>query len=102
MYTPGQPTDPHQPRFALVVSADARNRARDHAPTCVRSNPRCSGEHIVGVLRAYGTVRMSYYRWLWIGQGHLTTWSGGTLVPRRTSRATTSWRARSPRRGSST
>ena len=29
-YTPGQPTDPHQPRFVLVISADARNRARDH------------------------------------------------------------------------
>jgi mRNA-degrading endonuclease toxin of MazEF toxin-antitoxin module len=27
-YTPGQPTDPHQPR--LVVSADVRNRTRDH------------------------------------------------------------------------
>ena len=29
-YTPAQPTDPHQPRFVLVVSADVRNRARDH------------------------------------------------------------------------
>jgi len=29
-YTPGQPTDPHRPRFVLVVSADVRNRARDH------------------------------------------------------------------------
>jgi mRNA-degrading endonuclease toxin of MazEF toxin-antitoxin module len=29
-YTPGQPSDPHQPRFVLVISADARNRARDH------------------------------------------------------------------------
>jgi mRNA interferase MazF len=29
-YTPGQPTDPHQPRFVLVVSVDVRNRARDH------------------------------------------------------------------------
>ena len=29
-YTPGQPQDPHQPRFVLVVSADARNRAREH------------------------------------------------------------------------
>ena len=29
-YTPGQPSDPHQPRFVLVVSADVRNRARDH------------------------------------------------------------------------
>ena len=28
--TPGQPSDPHQPRFVLVVSADARNRARGH------------------------------------------------------------------------
>ena len=29
-FTPGQPCDPHQPRFVLIVSADARNRARDH------------------------------------------------------------------------
>lgn len=29
-YTPGQPNDPHQPRPVLVVSADARNRARAH------------------------------------------------------------------------
>jgi mRNA-degrading endonuclease toxin of MazEF toxin-antitoxin module len=29
-YMPGQPSDPHQPRFVLVVSADVRNRARDH------------------------------------------------------------------------
>jgi mRNA-degrading endonuclease toxin of MazEF toxin-antitoxin module len=29
-YTPGQPADPHQPRFVLVVSADVRNRAREH------------------------------------------------------------------------
>jgi mRNA interferase MazF len=29
-FTPGQPTDPHQPRFVLVVSADVRNRARNH------------------------------------------------------------------------
>jgi mRNA-degrading endonuclease toxin of MazEF toxin-antitoxin module len=29
-YTPGQPTDPHQSRFVLVVSEDVRNRAREH------------------------------------------------------------------------
>jgi mRNA-degrading endonuclease toxin of MazEF toxin-antitoxin module len=29
-YTPGQPADPHQPRFVLIVSADVRNRARQH------------------------------------------------------------------------
>src|SRR5690348_15139446 len=29
-YTPGQPRDPHQPRFVLVVSSDIRNRARGH------------------------------------------------------------------------
>ena len=28
-YTPGQPDDPHQPRFVVVVSADARNRVAD-------------------------------------------------------------------------
>ena len=28
-YTPGQPDDPHQPRPALVVSEDIRNRLRD-------------------------------------------------------------------------
>jgi mRNA interferase MazF len=29
VYTPGQPDDPHQPRPALVVSEDVRNRVRD-------------------------------------------------------------------------
>jgi len=29
--TPNQPDDPHQPRPALVVSEDIRNRWRDHA-----------------------------------------------------------------------
>jgi mRNA-degrading endonuclease toxin of MazEF toxin-antitoxin module len=29
-YTLGQPADPHQPRSVLVVSADVRNRAREH------------------------------------------------------------------------
>jgi len=29
VYTPGQPDDPHQPRPALVVSEDIRNRLRD-------------------------------------------------------------------------
>jgi mRNA-degrading endonuclease toxin of MazEF toxin-antitoxin module len=27
--TPGQPTDPHQPRPALVISADERNQVED-------------------------------------------------------------------------
>jgi mRNA interferase MazF len=29
VYTPGQPDDPHQPRPALVISEDVRNRVRD-------------------------------------------------------------------------
>lgn len=29
VFTPGQPDDPHQPRPALVVSEDIRNRLRD-------------------------------------------------------------------------
>lgn len=29
MFTPGQPDDPHQPRPAVVVSDDVRNRMRD-------------------------------------------------------------------------
>jgi len=29
VHTPGQPDDPHQPRPALVVSDDVRNRLRD-------------------------------------------------------------------------
>ncbi len=28
-YTPGQPDDPHQPRFLLVISLDVRNRVTD-------------------------------------------------------------------------
>ena len=30
MDTPGRPDDPHQPRPALVISADVRNALRDH------------------------------------------------------------------------
>lgn len=29
VYTPGQPNDPHQPRPAVVVSENVRNRLRD-------------------------------------------------------------------------
>jgi mRNA interferase MazF len=29
VYTPGQPDDPHQPRPALVISEDVRNRLTD-------------------------------------------------------------------------
>ncbi|MGH9076016.1 MAG: type II toxin-antitoxin system PemK/MazF family toxin [Acidimicrobiales bacterium] len=29
VHTPGQPDDPHQPRPALVISEDVRNRLRD-------------------------------------------------------------------------
>ena len=29
VYTPGQPVDPHQPRPALIISADVRNRLSD-------------------------------------------------------------------------
>jgi mRNA-degrading endonuclease toxin of MazEF toxin-antitoxin module len=40
--TPGRPGDPHQPRPALCVSADVRNRNRDHAlfvPVYSRGRP---------------------------------------------------------------
>lgn len=29
VYTPGQPTDPHQPRPALVISVEERNQVED-------------------------------------------------------------------------
>ncbi|MBI2863491.1 MAG: type II toxin-antitoxin system PemK/MazF family toxin [Chloroflexi bacterium] len=29
VYMPGQPTDPHQPRPAVVISADERNQSED-------------------------------------------------------------------------
>ncbi|HUX86814.1 MAG TPA: type II toxin-antitoxin system PemK/MazF family toxin [Chloroflexota bacterium] len=29
VFTPGQPTDPHQPRPALVISVDERNQVED-------------------------------------------------------------------------
>ena len=29
VFTPGQPNDPHQPRPALILSADVRNRVSD-------------------------------------------------------------------------
>ena len=40
--TPGRPGDPHQPRPALCLSADVRNRNRDHAlfvPVYSRGRP---------------------------------------------------------------
>ncbi len=40
--TPGQPSDPHQPRPALVVSADERNQAEDNVvvvPIFTRGEP---------------------------------------------------------------
>lgn len=42
VYTPGQSTDPHQPRPALVVSADERNQAEDDilvVPIFTRGEP---------------------------------------------------------------
>jgi mRNA-degrading endonuclease toxin of MazEF toxin-antitoxin module len=46
-YTPGQPTDPHQPRFVLVVSADIRNRARDHVIVPIFSTGNLGPTHLV-------------------------------------------------------
>lgn len=42
VYTPGQPTDPHQPRPALVVSVDERNQVEDDVlvvPIFTRGEP---------------------------------------------------------------
>ena len=62
VYTPGQPDDPHQPRPALVVSEDVRNRLRDDlivvplfstgrlGPTRVAVQTRAGGQRISGVL----------------------------------------------------
>ena len=59
---PGQPDDPHQPRPALVVSADVRNRLADDlivvpifsrgadGPTHVRIDPGVGGLRKSGVL----------------------------------------------------
>jgi len=62
VYTPGQPDDPHQPRPALVVSEDVRNRLRDDliviplfsrgtlGPTRVPVPARAGGLRTPGVL----------------------------------------------------
>jgi mRNA-degrading endonuclease toxin of MazEF toxin-antitoxin module len=62
VYTHGQPDDPHQPRPALVVSEDVRNRLRDDlivvplfstgrlGPTRVPLPARAGGNRTSGVL----------------------------------------------------
>jgi mRNA-degrading endonuclease toxin of MazEF toxin-antitoxin module len=57
VYTPGQPRDPHQPRPALVLSADARNRNRDDViviPVFSRGRP---GPTRVVLLAGTGGIR---------------------------------------------
>ena len=62
VYTPGQPDDPHQPRPALVISEDVRNRLADDVivvplfsigrvgPTRVTLAKGAGGLHRSGVL----------------------------------------------------
>jgi hypothetical protein len=38
------------------------------------------GEPLAPVLREYGIVPMSYYRWLWVGEGRLCRWSDGRPI----------------------
>ena len=51
VFTPGQPDDPHQPRPALVVSEDVRNRMRDDlivVPAFSTGRPGPTRVHLAG------------------------------------------------------
>lgn len=57
VYTPGQPYDPHQPRPALILSSDARNRRSDDViviPVFSRGRP---GRTRVPLLAGMGGIR---------------------------------------------
>lgn len=55
--TPGRPEDPHQPRPALVVSADVRNRLRDHATIIPIYSEGAPGPTRVPLAAGLGGVR---------------------------------------------
>ena len=38
------------------------------------------GKPVAPVLREYGIVPMSYYRWMWVGEGRWTCWSDGRPI----------------------
>jgi hypothetical protein len=38
------------------------------------------GEPVAPILREYGIVPMSYYRWQWIAQGRMRRWSDGRPI----------------------
>ena len=54
IYTPGQPQDPHQPRPALVVSADERNTAEDDVILVPIFTRGASGPTHVPIARGVG------------------------------------------------
>lgn len=55
--TPGRPEDPHQPRPALVVSADTRNRLREHATVVPIYSEGAAGPTRVQVAAGSGGLR---------------------------------------------
>ena len=54
VFTPGQPDDPHQPRPALVVSEDVRNRVRDDLIVVPAFSRGAAGPTRVSVARGVG------------------------------------------------
>ncbi|MBI2982767.1 MAG: type II toxin-antitoxin system PemK/MazF family toxin [Chloroflexi bacterium] len=55
--TPGRPEDPHQPRPALVVSSDVRNRSREHAVVIPIYSEGVSGPTRVPIPAGEGGLR---------------------------------------------
>lgn len=57
VFTPGQPEDPHQPRPALVVSNDARNRWADDVIVVPIFSEGAEGPEHVRLPRGSGGIR---------------------------------------------
>src|ERR1700693_1429677 len=59
VYTPGQPDDPHQPRPALVISEDVRNRLTDEVIVVPLFSTGRVGPTRVALAKAAGGGRRS-------------------------------------------
>ena len=57
MHLPGQPDDPHQPRPALVVSADVRNRIADDVMVVPIFSNGADGPTHVRLARGSGGIK---------------------------------------------
>lgn len=57
VFTPGQPRDPHQPRPALIISDDVRNRIADDLIVIPIFSEASVGPTHVGLVRGSGGIR---------------------------------------------